>query len=314
MKILNDLFTTYLTYAKNIEGWEGKTKTELANGYIKAEEDNNDFLMNCYFATLMCKYWYMIPYLYRQNRGFRLDIEEFVSLVEDSLRKGLSYRRWRDDSFAVSKEEDGAEKVFNRCIWSATKAMYKYTNQYNRKINYETISLDALRSSMKNRKNNTLSDKYTMKYDSEEEVNAFETFMSQQESQDIVKDLFEYFIFQEDYVSALIIDVISYGDCFRTSYEKEMVDDVDDKDKKKQFEVKSSFVEFDPKMVVRLLNKLNVKDLKYYVRNYNLNQDMMKKCLKKVSKIPNQTLYNKIDETLSSIRNNNDLAEMLCHR
>lgn len=313
LKTLNDLYNTYLIYANNIEGWEDKSKTELANGYVKSEEEGNDYMMNCYFATLMCKYWYMIPYLYRQHKGFRLDIEEFVSLVEDSLRKGLSYRRWLDDSFAVSKEEDGAEKVFNRCIWSTIKAMYKYTNQYNRKINYETFSLDEIKETMRNRCNNKV------KQEDDEEINDFDSYMAQQDSQDKVKDLVEYFIFNEDYVSALIIDAISYGDCFRNYTEKEMVDNIDFNEdeketegNKKQFEVKSSFTEFEPKKVIRILNKLGIKDLKYYTHNYMLNQNMMKQCLKKVSKIPNQTLYDKIDETLSSIRNNQDLVEMLC--
>ena len=301
--ILKDLYNSYLLYANNIENWQNKNKTDLANGYIEAENNKNELLMNSYFATLMCKYWYMIPYLYNQNKCLKLNIEEFVSLIEDSIRKGLSYRRWLDEDFQVFKEKDGAEKVFNRCIWSVIKAQYKFSNFYNNKINYETISLDELKEKLQKKdvKNKNLELEKL-------EIEDFNDYISKQNSKNNIKYIFEYFILNDDYISALIIDLIAYGKCFKDITEKETLKDVDTNE---DYEIKNSFVKFEPKKIVSLLNKLSEKNINYYKNNYDLNQDIMKKCLIKVSKIPNKKLYEKIDTTLNTIKNNEKLISIL---
>lgn len=301
--ILNDLYKSYLVYANNIKNWQNKSKTDLANGFIQAEEENNDLLLNSYFAALMCKYWYMIPYLYKQNRCLKLEIEEYVSLIEDSLRKGLSYRRWQDKSFEVSKEKDGAEKVFNRCIWSVIKGQYKFSNFYNNKINYETLSLDELKEKVQNKNSDCVEinlDQY--------EIEDFNNYMNKQNSKNNIKDIIEYFIYNEDYIGAVIVDLIAYGECFKTYKEKNIMKDIDTNEK---IEIKNSVIQFEPKKIISLLNKLKVENINYYKYNYDLNQEMMKNCLLKINKIPNKKLYEKIDNTLLTIKNNNNLLSIL---
>lgn len=301
--ILNDLYKSYLVYANNIKNWQNKSKTDLANGFIQAEEENNDLLLNSYFAALMCKYWYMIPYLYKQNRCLKLEIEEYVSLIEDSLRKGLSYRRWQDKSFEVSKEKDGAEKVFNRCIWSVIKGQYKFSNFYNNKINYETLSLDELKEKVQNKNSDCVEinlDQY--------EIEDFNNYMNKQNSKNNIKDIIEYFIYNEDYIGAVIVDLIAYGECFKTYKEKNIMKDIDTSE---NIEIKNSVIQFEPKKIISLLNKLKVENINYYKCNYDLNQEMMKNCLLKINKIPNKKLYEKIDNTLLTIKNNNNLLSIL---
>ena len=301
--ILNDLYKSYLVYANNIKNWQNKSKTDLANGFIQAEKENNNLLLNSYFATLMLKYWYMIPYLYKQNKCLKLEIEEYVALIEDSLRKGLSYRRWLDKSFEVSKDKDGAEKVFNRCIWSVIKGQYKFSNFYNNKINYETLSLDELKEKVQN-KNSDCIENNLEQY----EIEDFNNYMNKQNSKNNIKDIVEYFIYNEDYIGALIVDLIAYGECFKNYKEKIIFKDIDTNE---NIEVKNQISKFEPKKIISLLNKLNVNDIKYYKHNYLLNQEAMKQCLSKVSKIPNSKLYEKLNNTLLTIKNNNNLLSIL---
>ena len=301
--MLKQMYNTYKNGADNIPGWENMTKTAIANMYTKYEKENNEIGMNNCFGALMCKYWYMVPYLYSRHKGFRLDIEDFVSFIEDAIIVGLHYKHWQNDSYDISKDKDGAEKIFNRCIYSRINRMYGYTNHYNRRINYETFSLDGLKEEMKRHSEHKLTDE-DMNFEFEE----VDSEMARQNSRDNIKSIFEYFISIDDYVSALIIDLIAYGKCFKNYSEKQTFKDIDSGE---DIEVKQSVIKFEPKKVVTLLNKLKESDIAYYRHNYLLNQAMMKQCLNKVSKIPNNTLYEKINTTLSTIRDNKDLLDLL---
>lgn len=301
---LKAMYEAYELNANKIENWKEMSKTELANGYCDSEDNNDMEKRDSYFSAIMCKYWHMVPYLYRQNPGFRLDIEDFVEWVEEAILKGLSYRRWRDENFEVSKEKDGAEKVFNRCIWSVTKAKYKWSNQEVRKINYETYSLDFMQNAKK-----------TSEYDLDEGI-SFEVRddtdtnkeVERQESRDIISTIIDYFVKKNDYMSMLIIDSIAYGDSYRRMSKNI---NIASEDSNERITVKDSFSQFEPKRVVSMLNKLELDNVNYYNKYYKANQELLKLVISDIKTINNKNLYQKIDKTLSTIRNNKELLEML---
>lgn len=301
--MLKQMYNTYKTGADNIKGWENMTKTAIADKYVEYEKENNEFGMNNCFGALMCKYWYMVPYLFSRHKGFKLDIEDFVMFIEDALIAGLHYKHWQNKDYEISKDKDGAEKIFNRCIYSRINRMYGYTNHSVRKINYETFSLDGLKEEMKRHSEHKLTDD-----DMSFEFEQIDTELAKQNSRDNIKSIFEYFISVDDYVSALIVDLIAYGRCFKDYSEKETFKDIETGE---DIEVKTPTIKFEPKKVVTLLNKLRESDIAYYRQNYLLNQAMMKNCLNKVSKIPNEKLYEKIQTTLNTIKNNEELLSML---
>ena len=125
-----------------VPDWRMMTKTQLANSYCDADEEGNETVREGSLYGLMCKYWYMIPYFYTHNRFMRYEIEDFVSWLYEALMLGLQYRRWRDPEFEVSKLENGAEKVFNRCFFTIRNRYIVDINRDKHKINYMYTSLD----------------------------------------------------------------------------------------------------------------------------------------------------------------------------
>ena len=305
---LNAMYTTYELSANKIEGWKDMTKTQLANGYCDAEENGDIKLRDSYFSALMCKYWYMVPFLYRQNPGFKLEMEDFVEWVEESILKGLSYKRWRDPDFDISKDPDGAEKVFNRCIWSTTKAKYKWSNQDVRKINYETFSINNMQKVYNMRcekiaKLNVDSEDTTLELIDTTDTNKE---VERQASRDTISTIIDYFVKKNDYLSVLIIDSIAYGESFKYSQVDNEVDYMGER-----IAIKDSFVQFEPKKVVSQLNKIKVENIGYYTKYYKTNQELLKLVINDIKTTNNKNLYNKITMTLNSIRNNKELLGML---
>ena len=307
---LREMHNSYILSANRIENWKEMTKTQLANGYCDAEDNNDMDLRDSYFSALMCKYWYMIPYIYNHNKGFRLDIEDFVEWIEESLLKGLSYRRWRDESFDISKDPDGAEKIFNRCIWSTEKRMYKWSNQEVRKINFETFSLDEIcdksrKKYMNLKTNSNVSDDIHAVFEVRDTTETNKE-VERQDSRDTISSIVDYFVNKGDYLSALIIDSIAYGDSYKYSNEKYKVDEDGEK-----VEFTNSFAQFEPKRVVSMLNKLDENNLDYYDKNYKINREALLSVVKSIKTINNKKIYQKINTTLDDIKNNRELLEML---
>lgn len=299
---LKAMFKAYELNANKIENWKEMSKTELANGYCDAEDAGDKDLRDSYFSALMCKYWYMVPFLFKQNPGFKLDIEDFVEWIEESLLKGLQYKRWRDPEFEVSKDENGAEKVFNRCIWSTVKAKYKWSNQDVRKINFEVYSLDTIQDSKKYKKKNVEDDTSFELRDTTDTNKEVE----RQESRDIISTIIDYFVKKNDYMSMLIIDSIAYGDSFKFTQEKRQ-----ETDGEETIEVKDSFMQFEPKRIVTLLNKLDILNAEYYTKHYKANQELLKLVITDIKTTNNKQLYQKIENTLLTIRTNKELLGML---
>lgn len=192
--MLSEIKQTYLKEANNIKNWKSLDKNELANLYIKYENDN--LKRNWYFSALILKYWNQIYYLYESSKSCRLDIDDFSSWLVEALHIAFKYRRWTNPEFAVYNDPNGPDKVINKCILTTRQRWYEYFNKFKRKQNHIAYSIEES-IELHNDSADVL-----LKQDSiEEETNKYIT---------LINDFFR----MKKYATAIILDFICFQDAF----------------------------------------------------------------------------------------------------
>ena len=160
--------------------------TELANGYIQAEQNNDKLLCDAYTSALMIRYWHMIAQIHRKLKQFNVGVEEVVNILYESIHKAFRYRSWLDSSKHVSKEARGAEKVINQCITSTVSNYIKALNVNKNKLIDNSVDLADVESSV------SYNDYYNLSG---------------------CRNLVAKCINNRDYLLAMIIDCVSFKDC-----------------------------------------------------------------------------------------------------
>ena len=142
--MLQDIYNTYVSLAKILGDYQAMTKTELANGYCDAVDSGDEFMKDRYFAAIFCRYYYMVTYIYDRRTGnmVTMSFEDCQDIVMDGLLRGLEYRGWRDETQDVSKEVNGAKKVFDRCITTELRRYIKKLEAQKRIPEGEILSLE----------------------------------------------------------------------------------------------------------------------------------------------------------------------------
>jgi hypothetical protein len=295
--LLSEMYTTFEISASVIKDWKNISKTALANGYCDYDEKGDDEMKEHFLAALMCRYWYMVPKLYELSKSTRLDVEDFVYWVYESLCIGLKYRRWRDPNYDVYYDKDGAEKVFHQCFTSTRQRYYKHINQEVRKINYTTTSLDAIYDSF--------GDSHTDVY--EESCGLIDTSNEVNDSIEVCRSVVDYYLDKGMILEALIVDGICFQDTLKKIYVPQTVIK-----EGQEIEVTKSKEEFNARKLVKHLNHLDDEFTKYFLSHYKLEKNILLNFTQKIAKMRNEKLYNSIENTLNDIKYNEEVHSILC--
>lgn len=282
----DDYLTPLNKDANMIENWTFMTKTQLANGYLDAEAKQNQSNMSHYFSALVCKYWGLVQY-FSSLKGVPFEVS--YDWIVDGLMKGLKYKRWQDENYDVSKEEDGATKVFNRCIWSVMNRYFQKMNKISSKINTLTISLDEYVEFKGVAEDYVVKDSMALYNDGVDEYERLEGEM-------IVDNIINRYIKKDQIFKAMIVDIICYQNAF-----------VDEN---------KSTERFSRPLVVRNFNKMKKEDyyLNYFCDKYKVDFNTTKELvLNKLNGRCNNTIsvwLNKlIDKTLNELKKDKGLME-----
>lgn len=195
----NAYYKSLESCVKDIPNWNFLSITELANSYCDYFDKGDRFTSDKYHCAIICRYWYMVSYIYERRTGNMLlwTYEDCQDIVIDGINRALTYRGWRDESQPVSKEINGAKKVIDRCIYTEEMRAIKKLNTKKRQDELGTLSLE-----------------YT--YDIEEGtttlVNAIVDPSSMLENDDylLCKDVVNYYIRKGNYKNAIIVDSICF--------------------------------------------------------------------------------------------------------
>ena len=64
--MLEDIYRSCVQTASQLEDWQSLDKNEIANLYLDNRRTENS---NVYAAALLCKYWYKVGLLWKNNRN-----------------------------------------------------------------------------------------------------------------------------------------------------------------------------------------------------------------------------------------------------
>ena len=157
--MLDDYKRIYEKVADKIPNWRKKSKSELMNGYVRAETFDKS-LAEAYLSAIMCKYWSILPkYYYNKSHSEKLYIEDCYDWFTHAVIYALEHKAWTKpyvtkvdkktgDKIQVRNElydnPEGPNIAMNQCLASARLVFYQSANNSVRKINYKTASLDQL--------------------------------------------------------------------------------------------------------------------------------------------------------------------------
>lgn len=217
--------------------------TDLANKYVQYRNINDNMMCDAYFSALMIRYWHMIAQIHKTLKPYGVSVEEVVTILYESINKAFRYQSWLDETKHVSKEIKGAEKVINQCITSTVSNYIKAFNVKKEKLFDNLVSI-------------------------EDAENDF-VFRDSYSSLSGCKLLINALLDRQEYLLAMIVDLISFRDCTskkvvlnkilllqkNSSYFKEFVKLYSVKNDSKFFETMNNFVMLSDKNKSREITK-----------------------------------------------------------
>lgn len=284
------------------------SKAELANGYCDAEEAGNEFLMSCYVAAILLRYWYKIFEWIPICKSLGLKATDYVDWLIDCWYDALYYRSWRQmrkefgrtGNYIVNPQyrpddPDAFDKSMNNFCKMKKPKMYQASNKLKRKGNYNAISID----------------------DSFDE-NGYsildrEGLSTQTKTYDGVAEVIKCFLNDNKCIEALIVDGIANQDSWKQEKEKVVSKEVDVDEDGNEIEVENKYYQyknlFDARKLVKHLVNIDESFIEHFTIEYGMgNPTEMIATLKSLS---NGKLYKYIDKTLIMLRENPKYVQYL---
>lgn len=326
MRLLEEIRRTYLKFANNIPNWKTMNKNKLANLYLEHEHSEPE--RSYYFSALMCRYWSNVYKFYRTSKSTKLDISDFTSWLAESLFVAFKYRRWKDPSNKLYNDPQAPDKVINRCIYSTRMRYYQYYNMDKRKLNFQTDSIERQLESFGYRANVY---KYMSTVDGNEEDAR-------------CKNIITYYLSKENFLLAIILDLICFGDTFReirSAKTVEIEDDVEENIEKDEFSTNEDIensvdieeedleieenvkikttakvvhqFEFSLRKLLTSLRELDNDYIIYFLDRYETDMLSLKRTLDKIKDLDSRKKLSKtVNKLISSVAKDRRVKELLC--
>lgn len=247
--MLEEIKQTYIQFANNIPNWKTMNKNDLANLYLENEHKEPE--RSYYFSALMCRYWKHVYRFYKSSKSTRLQISDFTNWLAESFFVAFKYRRWKDPSSKLYNDPQAPDKVINRCIYSTRMRYYQKYNMDKRKVNYRTDSIERQLDSFGHH-----ADVYD--YLGVEDID---------KSEEICKDIINYYISKGNILNAIVLDIICFHDSFQTTkYVSRTVSPED-------LEYEKTFDTTDSEDSIELAQDLTIEDEEYVEKEEEKDED-----------------------------------------
>ena len=196
--MLEDIKNSYMECATLlVPDWKSMSKNTLA---FEAVDKRHSQYFDGYVSALMVKYWGKMVAYYHKAKLVATPEDVHTWLV-NAIMYALDKHPWTNPKSSIYQDKNGPDKVINRVIESRRKTFYQQLNRYNRKINSNMLSLDALSECML--------DTYTP--------------MCEDEHDFIIDDLVTSAFAVKDYFFAFMVDAIVNERCSVGGRHKKLV-------------------------------------------------------------------------------------------
>lgn len=296
-------YSTFVNIAKGLDGFVVGQKedvpydiTDLMNGYCKAKDAHDEIKMNQYISALIVRYWHVVTMLYNKSLSTRLEFDEIVGWVYESIEKACKYRSWLDINKAVSKDPRGAEKVLNQCITSTRQYWYKHFNQDKRKINF--LISDSLDETIPFNHNDV-------------PVRIIETIEDPESNicMDDGKEFIQRYLNAGKLFEAIVLDSIMYQDSFIDSEKTSVVGQ--DEETGENIEITKYNSEFSIIKFRKNLKNIDESFIEHFSKDYDVDIESLIKLSLELKKLSRAQLNTRVDKAFKNIQTDKELLEWI---
>jgi hypothetical protein len=275
--MVQETFNRFVMSARGLGDYQSMSKTELANGYCDADESNDLVKKDQYFSALVLRYWFKAKEFAQASEFTRLELDDFVSWIGESLMVGFKYRRWRDPLHPLSKDPEAPGKIFSRALFSTQKRWLNHLNKDKRRVNYTAESIEE-QIEIYGKRAHSLTKHYV-----------------KIEVQGPSQALVQSYLDKGNIVAAIIIDSIAHQDIVTA-------------------ESGSSPYVFSHRSLTKHLHKLSSSYINYFKSTYEVDTEKISEISTYFSNSDGRTLNKHIKVTISKLKNNPKVIEMLKER
>ena len=255
--MLDEIRKSLLDTASIIKNYENIPNQELIDKYI---DTKNTILKQAYYSALVLNNWITIYKLKSSVNNIKeFTIEDCYDWVIDAIEVCLHYQSWRDKNSSVYKDPNAFDKMFNLKVSQIRILAIKDLFKNKDKSNFQCESLDKMKEDIK-----------------------FEPACRDYDMNDTYT-LIAYYIDNYDYLKAVMIDKICFGDVWIKN--------------------KNGNVNFSQNKFINELSNINENYFSYFYKKYsNVNIEALKELRQKLKKYPRRTLPMFIKKRQDSMR------------
>ena len=267
-----------------------KDETLLANGYLKAKEDENELLQDSYLAALMLRHWKDIRKLYLKciTCDSMNEISDFSTIVWERIEYAFKYKRWLDNP------KLNAQQCINMAISTEVKNQMYFSNLDKNRANANTDSLDRTINAGKDDRETTLAD--TIASD-------IKTGYSKADF------VVQSYLSENKIIEAIVIDTIANGDTVKST-----VETIKTKDENgNEIVVKSKTNEFWRYRAAQLLMNISEEYKIKFQQRFKVAAEHLNSAFEQLQTAKNPKIYKFVDNTILDLRKHEELIKnILC--
>lgn len=279
--VMGDFKKSYEAVAELLGDYKSMSIEELANGFCKAMDEEDEFNKDLYCAALMLRFWHNIKKLYVSSPGIGLEKEDFCSWLGEAIMYACkpNYRAWQKP-----EKNCNAQQAINKCISTIRLQHYYEYNLDKHKSNFRPLQLDS-------------------PFNDEDETTLIDTICDESYRVGDYKstkdyDVIQKFLNNKKIVEAIVIDNIANQDPFRHD-KKVFKEKNEDEEEVKYTEY---YTEFWPYKLVQILSNLPQDYFEYFSKKYTIPEKDLQAALGAVKKANNQKLYKYVDKALADLK------------
>lgn len=292
-----------------------KGETELANGYLEAEANENEYMKEAYIAGLMLRHWKDVNRLYTKCRtcDSRNTLADFTTIIYERIMYAFKYKAWLKEGSKLN-----AQQCINMTISTEVKNQMYFSNCQKNLSNatVNNVSLNKTIGTSSDGRETTIGDTIA-----DPDSDSFQFSKVDR----IVQD----YINQNKIIEAIVIDTISNNPTTRqtneTKVEKRIVESFD-KDsghwiveknedgsiKTEEVKVKVNYIEPWRLKAAEFLMNLPEDYVEQFQKRFKVSAELLMAAYNTISTAKNQKVYKYLDNTLLKLRKNKEmLLQML---